>query len=506
MSKTSFIVFLLLAPILAYGISYLVRKGYEDEYQKYLLREYGDKAGEIRERFPLAAVCAEQRRSHDEIPECLMYTAAAAVKTAAVATAAAGLLLFGLIGAAGYLSRFNRKVLLHVFRPGLYITILATLTFVVLHAGLTMAAIYLFSTRVIIPWLIFFSFLIGFAALIGCFAIVRGTFSIFRRPVLRVYGKKLPPAEQPELYGIVRKLAGKIGVAPPDHIVAGFDLNFFVTEGTVECNDRRLWGRTLYLSLPYCRILAREEMLAILGHELGHFKGLDTQFTRKFSPIYRVATECLLRLEEKMAGTRAIALFPAYYLLAYFLESFELANNKLKRDRELEADRVGADLVGVGSAGTALIKVHAFVDDFWDSFLYWVRDAVVANDTLLNGSARFAAEAAKRWHSAFYGLEERHTPHPMNSHPTLKVRLEKLGLNASALVEKKAVMLPENPAIELIADYARIEEELTAVKWKSMAKAREVASQKTCPACRRVTTVTADLCECGFSFVRLPVG
>lgn len=506
MSKTFLIVFLLLAPILAYGISYLVRNGYEGEYQKYLLQEYGDKAGEIKDRFPLAAVCAEQRRSGDEILECDLYTAAAATKTAAVATAAAGLLLFGLIGAAGYFSRFNRKVLLHVFRPGLYITIVAALTLVILHAGLTMAAIYLFSTRVVIPLLILFSFLIGFAALIGCFAIVRGTFSIFRRPALRVFGNKLPPAEQPELYGIVRELAAKIGAAPPDHIVAGFELNFFVTEGTVECHDRRLWGRTLYLSLPYCRILAREEMLAIVGHELGHFKGLDTQFSKKFSPIYRVATECLLQLEGAMADGRSIALFPSYYLLAYFLEAFELANNKLKRDRELAADRVGADLFGVASAGTALIKVHAFEDDFWDSFLYWVRDAVVANDTLLNGSARFAADAANRWHSAFYGLEERHTPHPMNSHPILKVRLEELGLNASALVEKDAVTLPEKPAIELIADYARIEEELTAIKWKSMAKAREISSQKTCPACRRVVTLTAELCECGFSFVRLPVG
>jgi Zn-dependent protease with chaperone function len=505
MSKTYLIVFLLLAPILAYGTSHLVRKGYEGEYQKYLLQEYGDNAVEMRDRFPLAAVCAEQRRSGDEIPECLMYAAAGVTKTAAVATAAAGLLLFGLIGAAGYFSRFNRKVLLHVFRPGLYVTILAALTFVILHAGLTMVAIYLFSTRVVIPLLIFFSFLIGFAALIGCFAIVRGTFSIFRRPALRVFGKKLPPAEQPELYGIVRELAGKIGVAPPDHIVVGFELNFFVTEGTIECHDRRLWGRTLYLSLPYCRILAREEMLAILGHELGHFKGLDTQFTKKFSPIYRVATECLLRLQEKMAGARAVALFPAYYLLAYFFEAFELANNKLKRDRELAADRVGADLFGVASAGTGLIKIHAF-EDFWDSFLYWVRDAVVANDTLRNGSARFAADAADRWHSVFYGLEERHTPHPMNSHPTLKVRLEELGLNASALVEKDAVRLPEKPAIELIAEYARIEEELTAVRWKSMVKAREAASQKTCPACRRVAALTADLCECGFSFVRLPIG
>lgn len=506
MSKIYLVIFLLLAPILAYGISYLVRNGYEGEYQKYLSQEYEDKAGEINDRFPLTSVCAEQRRSGDEILECDLYIAAAATKTAAVTTAAAGLLLFGLIGGAGYFSRFNRKVLLRVFRPGLYITIVAALTLVILHAGLSIAAIYLFSSRVVIPLLILFSFLIGFAALIGCFAIVRGTFSIFRRPAVRVFGKKLPPTEQPELYGTVRELAGKIGAAPPDHIVAGFELNFFVTEGTVECHDRRLWGRTLYLSLPYCRILAREEMLAILGHELGHFQGLDTQFSKKFSPIYRVATECLLRLGEKMAGMRAVALFPAYYLLAYFLESFALAENTLNRDRELAADLVGADLFGVASAGTALIKVHAFVDDFWDSFLYWVRDAVVANDTLLNGSARFAADAANRWHNAFYGLEDRHTPHPMNSHPTLKERLDALQLKASALVEKDTVILPEKPAIELIADYARIEEELTAIKWKSMAKAREVASQKTCPACRRVTPLTAELCECGFNFMRLPVG
>jgi Zn-dependent protease with chaperone function len=429
------------------------------------------------------------------------YEAAGFLKVAAATTAAGGLLLFGLIGAAGYLSRYNRKVLLHTFRPGLYVTILGALALVILHAALAMDAIYLIQAHVVIYWFMILFVLIGVGAILGCIAILRGTFSIFRRDVFRVFGKKLSPEEQPQLYGTVRDIAGKIGVAPPDHIVVGFDLNFFVTEGKIECHDRRLWGRTLYLSLPYCRILSREELLGIVGHELGHFKGLDTQFGKKFSPIYRVATECLNRLAAEMAGDRAIALFPAYYLLAYFLESFALANNRLNRERELAADVVGADLFGAASSATALIKVHAFIDEFWEGFRYWLRDAVAANDTLGNGSARFAADAAGRWPSAFYGLEERYTPHPMNSHPTLKVRLEALKLDVSTLVEEGRVTLPDRPAIELIANYEQIEEELTAIKRKAMIKTRKVPTGKTCPACHRQTPFTTELCECGFDFL-----
>jgi Zn-dependent protease with chaperone function len=42
----------------------------------------------------------------------------------------------------------------------------------------------------------------------------------------------------------------------------------------------------LYCSLPLCRILSGSEVSAVIDHELGHFKGLDTNFSESFYPIY----------------------------------------------------------------------------------------------------------------------------------------------------------------------------------------------------------------------------
>ena len=60
------------------------------------------------------------------------------------------------------------------------------------------------------------------------------------------------------------------------------------------CLDGKLKGRTMFLSLSLCRILSLDEMKAVLGHELAHYKGLDTRFSRRFYPIYRGATQGLV--------------------------------------------------------------------------------------------------------------------------------------------------------------------------------------------------------------------
>jgi hypothetical protein len=59
----------------------------------------------------------------------------------------------------------------------------------------------------------------------------------------------------------------------PETVVIGVDPTFFVTEAEVVTLSGRLWGRTLYCSMPLARILTVDELTAIIGHELGHFRG-----------------------------------------------------------------------------------------------------------------------------------------------------------------------------------------------------------------------------------------
>lgn len=59
-------------------------------------------------------------------------------------------------------------------------------------------------------------------------------------------------------------------------LVVGLTPTFFVTEADVHCIGGTVTGRTMYLSVPLCRILTVEELSAVIAHELGHFRGEDT--------------------------------------------------------------------------------------------------------------------------------------------------------------------------------------------------------------------------------------
>src|SRR5207253_136023 len=98
---------------------------------------------------------------------------------------------------------------------------------------------------------------------------------------------------EPRLWSFVADAAQSAGVAPPEHLVLGLEPNFYVTEAHVQCLDGELHGRTMYLSIPLARIFSQQELRAVLGHELGHYKGDDTVFSQKFYPIYRGTLDSL---------------------------------------------------------------------------------------------------------------------------------------------------------------------------------------------------------------------
>jgi Zn-dependent protease with chaperone function len=124
------------------------------------------------------------------------------------------------------------------------------------------------------------------------------------------------------------------------------DPNFFVAEGEVICLSGRLNGRTLYCSLPLCRILSEEEFTSVIGHELGHFKGQDTKFSERFYPIYRGTASSLAALQAAgREGSGSVALLPAIAVLSYFLESLSVAESRLSRDRELAADQTASTVM-----------------------------------------------------------------------------------------------------------------------------------------------------------------
>ncbi|RJQ41667.1 MAG: zinc metalloprotease HtpX [Nitrospiraceae bacterium] len=88
--------------------------------------------------------------------------------------------------------------------------------------------------------------------------------------VLRMYGaKQVTEAEAPELYGIVRRLAQKAQMPMPKvYIMEQDQPNAFAT-------GRNPGHAAVAVTVGIMRILSRDELTGVIGHELAHIKHRD---------------------------------------------------------------------------------------------------------------------------------------------------------------------------------------------------------------------------------------
>jgi Zn-dependent protease with chaperone function len=321
--------------------------------------------------------------------------------------------------------------------------------------------------------------LIGLGALIGAFQIVSSLRGRFRKASAAVVGKAVSQQDAPNLWNEVKALSAAAGTAPPSHLVVGLDPNFFVTEADVRCVEANLTGRTMYLSLPLCRILSVEELRAVVSHELGHFHGADTEFSLHFYPIYRGAVDsydAAASVAYDSEGSVNWALLPALAVLGHFLRSFSSAESRISRDRELLADRFAAELVSEDAVASALVKIHAY-SDYWDAVIEMMRQSLQEGSISIGGqtydverffanlSLLFATVASSFTSSiSLDSLGEHRIPHPTDSHPPLTVRLEALNRTVEHVAQNALDVTPADAAITLIDGHEKLETALSALQ------------------------------------------
>jgi len=312
----------------------------------------------------VADVCDGRPGEKDLEDVCGTYRHIRWIRKASTAAILLGLLMVGTPWAAGFTARSNRRVLLYFFSPGIYGTLVLTAVLIVLNAAILIASAYYLMAIFPDPafqWTLLFPALGG---VYGAWIMVRSLASLPRRASVTVLGLPVSPDEQPGLWAHVRWLAEKAGAAVPDHIVIGLEPGFFVTEADVSCLGRELRGQTLFVPLTLSRMLTLGEWSAMIGHELGHFKGLDTEFSKSFYPIYRGTGEALMQLadfsEEDQSALVSFPVLPGLAALGHFYRSFAEAESKISRERELAADAVAAETSGRDAIASALVKIHAY--------------------------------------------------------------------------------------------------------------------------------------------------
>ncbi|HEV7998437.1 MAG TPA: M48 family metallopeptidase [Planctomycetaceae bacterium] len=265
----------------------------------------------------------------------------------------------------------------------------------------------------------------GLLALIGV-ALVVG--EIFRRidVTCDVEGTPLDREGNGRFFDELEAICRKVGTAPPDQVIVGIDDNFFVTEVPVRVGEKTLNGRTLFASLSLLKQLHVSEADGVLSHELAHFSGDDTFYSKKTAPLLEGYQRYLRALYNGGIGRLV------FYFMNFFRALFEFSLGKVRRQREFRADRIASEVTTPRDMAAALLRTTAY-----SKFRHEVQLKLFKEERVLE-SANIAEQLAEGFQTytvkfaAEHDIGELRASHPFDSHPSLADRLEAVGVPLSA--------------------------------------------------------------------------
>jgi Zn-dependent protease with chaperone function len=232
--------------------------------------------------------------------------------------------------------------------------------------------------------------------------------------------------------------------------------------------NEHLEGTTLYASLSLMRILGDAEFDAVIGHELGHFRGADTAYSLKFAPTYARLSQALHVLSDGAGNASDLGRIPALAALAAYLTRFATSERTVGRERELLADQAGASASNKEALATALLKVALFSGN-WD----WLTRQHIAElnegrtftalSTTFNEVSRLPDDAD--WHQIRDSVASAIQAHPIDTHPTFIERLQGLGLSPADL-EAADCDVPSVAVVTLLENAEELDASLSGLEAK----------------------------------------
>ncbi len=454
-------------PVGGYLAGIYVESDFQKQWANLIAKEFGDKGIAALEsgQLSLERFCAEPGAATESA--CQTYSHVQLLQNASILTLVAGLGLLLAIFLGARIASSNRSLLLGVFSPGIKAVLLALFGLILVQGAIATYGAYIFESTAIHRVHFVLIGGIGLGAFLGAIAMIKAGFSISRRASTSVLGKSVSEADEPQLWKLVKETAARLGATPPKNIVIGLEPNFYVTSADVVVypGASKQPDETLYLSLPLMRILSRDELTAVIGHELGHFRGEDTRFSLRFYPIYAGTGQALAALEGRSEdGANTLALLPAFAILSFFMEQFAQAERTIGRSRELEADKAGASVASGRALATSLLKIGAFAP-LWSSIRSAIVEALNQGKAYTNVSALYAEVAASSGKPELLDeVAATATTHPTDTHPPTGARIQAMGLSVADLKQDALIINENDSSANLLANLTAIEEELTDVE------------------------------------------
>ncbi len=223
------------------------------------------------------------------------------------------------------------------------------------------------------------------------------------------------------------------------------------------------------MSLSLLKTLSRSEADAVLAHELAHFSGEDTIYSKRISPLLGKYIHYLEALHKGGLSR------PVFQFMFFFWNLFQFSLNRLRRQREFRADRIGSELTSPRDAAQALIKVAAYCRyrQKVQTDLFEKDENIETMDVferIEKGFPEFMKSCVSSTEFA-----EADTPHPFDSHPPLIRRLENLGFDPQSVLQSQ-VSLPVTDSWFTAIDGA---EAIEAEQWKTFEESFHKAHQQT---------------------------
>jgi Zn-dependent protease with chaperone function len=274
-------------------------------------------------------------------------------------------------------------------------------------------------------WFNFYSVkLVGAAAILALCACAAIIMAIFKKvnDDFEIEGCVVERTPDSPLWADLDRICKVVGTAPPDRIVAGIDNNFFVTEHPVKVDGKVYEGRTLFVSLSLLRVLQGSEADAVMAHEMAHFSGNDTLYSKKISPL-------LVRYGIYLEALHAGLSRPVFYFMFCFRGLYQASLGKLSKEREFRADKIASEVTSPRDIARSLLKIAAYSEyrgkverQLFEAEK--VLESVNISRRVETGFGEFAHAFVKEGN-----LAELQTAHPFDSHPPTNERWAAVGVN-----------------------------------------------------------------------------
>jgi Zn-dependent protease with chaperone function len=468
---------LLAIPLIGLLIAYNIDGKYESDFITAVAESANVTTNEVSDKgITLSAACSENggeglglRKICDYVEDILL------LKTASIYSLIGGFILILFVLVSRRIIGLKRKRLAALFSPITLLTMLGLSASIIVQGTILVYGVYISEvvyTEHFHPKLII---ILGLGAIIAAYILIKSVFASFKSNPTLVFGEKITGENGNGLIGFVNNIANAVGARAPDNIVLGLEPSFYVTAATVALAGDKgaLKGTTMYLSLPFLSIFSKEELVAVIGHELGHFKGEDTLYTMRFYPAYSRLYNALNGLNEQAQKESAANIFgiPAIATLTFVLNEFSITERTIGRGREFEADKVGASVAGGLALITALLKVSVYAE-LWNE-LRRFNIQKLAEGVVYNDLANIYCEASENrygnlnFEETIQNLLVFQMSHLTDTHPTLNERMSALNIENSKL--KKELLKPANTDLnEYFSEIEKLTENLSVNEHRLM--------------------------------------